>query len=113
MASTRRSFLGSMVNGLYGAALAALFSQDLYNNSKLFAGETPQRRGHNLLPKPPHFRPKAKAVIQLMMQGGPSQVDLFDPKPELDKNHGKSILGRIAKDLVLARCRGRIDAKPL
>ena len=39
----------------------------------------------------PHFPAKAKAVIWLFMEGAPSAVDLFDPKPELDKNDGKKI----------------------
>ncbi|MDC0262330.1 DUF1501 domain-containing protein, partial [Planctomycetaceae bacterium] len=102
MKHSRRSFLGNVTNGLQGIALASLFSNDLYQSSDLFGAEgheshTP--RAHNLLPKQPHFKPRAKAVIQLMMQGGPSQVDLFDYKPELEKNHGKSILKEIAKDL--------------
>jgi hypothetical protein len=42
-------------------------------------------------PKPTHFPAKAKAVIWLFREGAPSAVDLFDPKPELDKNHGKRI----------------------
>jgi hypothetical protein len=40
-------------------------------------------------PKRPHFAPKAKAVIQLMQNGGPSQMDLFDQKPELNKRSGQ------------------------
>lgn len=112
MTSTRRSFLGSVVNGLQGAALATLFSQDLYGQSELQAAESPSRRGHNLLPKQPHFKPRAKAVIQLMMQGGPSQVDLFDPKPELDRNHGKSILKKIAKDLSSPDAAGGLMRSP-
>ena len=40
---------------------------------------------------PPHFAPRAKSVIFLFMYGGPSHVDLFDPKPELEKWHGKAI----------------------
>src|SRR5437016_4694833 len=42
-----------------------------------------------LAPKAPHFAPKAKRVIFLFLNGGPSQVDTFDPKPMLDKYHGK------------------------
>src|SRR3982751_538248 len=42
-----------------------------------------------LAPKPPHFPAKAKRVINLFLNGGPSQVDTFDPKPMLDKYHGK------------------------
>ncbi len=44
-----------------------------------------------LVPKAPHFAPKAKRVIHLFMNGGPSQVDTFDPKPELTKQHGKPV----------------------
>ena len=45
----------------------------------------------SLGPKPPQFAPKAKRVIHLFMNGGPSQVDTFDPKPALDKYNGKPI----------------------
>src|SRR5262249_44039232 len=44
-----------------------------------------------LAPKPPHFPAKAKSVIFLFMYGGPSQVDLFDPKPTLIAKNGKTI----------------------
>jgi hypothetical protein len=47
--------------------------------------------GAPLAPKAPHFAPKAKRVIHLFMNGGPSQVDTFDPKPELTKQHGKPV----------------------
>ena len=44
-----------------------------------------------LAPRAPHFAPKAKSVIWLFMEGAPSGVDLFDPKPELTKRHGEKI----------------------
>src|SRR5262249_1921974 len=44
-----------------------------------------------LAPKQPHFRPRARQVVHLFMNGGPSQVDPFDPKPALDKYHGKPL----------------------
>jgi len=44
-----------------------------------------------LLPKTPHFPAKAKRVIHLFMNGGPSHVDTFDPKPELTKRHGQEL----------------------
>jgi hypothetical protein len=44
-----------------------------------------------LAPKPPHFAAKAKHVVHLFMNGGPSHVDTFDPKPALDKYHGKEL----------------------
>src|SRR5579859_6753006 len=44
-----------------------------------------------LSPKPPHFAPKAKRVIFLLMKGGPSGMDTFDPKPRLDQDDGKPV----------------------
>jgi hypothetical protein len=43
----------------------------------------------DLRPKSPHFAPQARAVIMLMQNGGPSQMELFEPKPDLEKYHGK------------------------
>lgn len=43
--------------------------------------------------KSPHFRPRAKRVIHIYLNGGPSQVDTFDPKPELNKYHGQPLPG--------------------
>ncbi len=55
-----------------------------------------------LAPKPAHFPGKAKAVILLFMEGAPSQVDLFDPKPGLQKWHGTALPESMTKDLKLA-----------
>ncbi len=44
-----------------------------------------------LSPLPPHFPAKARHIVHLFMNGGPSQVDTFDPKPMLDRYHGKPI----------------------
>jgi hypothetical protein len=52
-------------------------------------------------PKPPHFAPRAKAVISLFMSGGVSHVDTFDPKPALTKYAGQPLDGLIAGDLVV------------
>jgi Protein of unknown function (DUF1501) len=49
----------------------------------------------DLSPRTGHFAPRAKSVIQLMMNGGPSPMDLFDPKPELTKRHGQPIPGSV------------------
>ena len=78
--TNRRDFFSSVANGLHGAALASLLGGDLYANGQVF----------DLTPKKPHYVPKAKAVIQLFMNGGPSQVDLFDPKPMLTKLAGSA-----------------------
>ena len=52
----------------------------------------------DLNPKQPHYRPKAKAMISMFMQGGPSQVDLMDPKPLLNKMHLQKFPGEIKYD---------------
>ena len=61
----------------------------------LLAGEPPHSAatsGHNpMLPKAPHFEPKAKRVIFLFMHGGPSSVDTFDFKPRLVRDHGNPL----------------------
>src|SRR5262245_43711342 len=44
-----------------------------------------------LAPRQPHFAAKAQRVVHLFMNGGPSQVDTFDPKPLLDKHHGRPL----------------------
>ncbi|HEV3025651.1 MAG TPA: DUF1501 domain-containing protein, partial [Pirellulales bacterium] len=53
---------------------------------------------YDLTPKKPNFDPKAKAVIQLFMHGGPSHVDLYDPKPMLAKYDGKEPPKEVADD---------------
>jgi hypothetical protein len=70
---TRRETLRAMGSGFGMAAFAGLASGS----------------GEPLAPKAPHFAPKAKHVIYLFLNGGPSQVDTFDPKPMLAKHHGQ------------------------
>ncbi len=50
---------------------------------------------NDLRSRPTHFAPKAKAVIQLVQNGGPSQMDLFDPKPELTRRAGQPLPGGV------------------
>ena len=89
--TTRRDFFSSVANGLYGAALAYLLGNELFSANPALAA-TP-RRVYDLKPQRPHFEPKATSVIQLFMNGGPSQVDLFDPKPALTKYAGQPRAG--------------------
>ncbi|MEC9043430.1 MAG: DUF1501 domain-containing protein [Verrucomicrobiota bacterium] len=53
---------------------------------------------HDLLAKKPPIAPKAKAMISMYMLGGPSQIDLFDPKPDLIKLNGKEFTGKLKFD---------------
>ena len=77
---TRREMLCRCANGFGGLALASLLAQD-----QARAAEDP------LKVRQPHFPAKADSVIFLFMDGGPSQMDSFDPKPRLREWHGKPI----------------------
>src|SRR5262249_49978026 len=70
-----------------GAGLGALGLATVFADGGLLAG--PSGAVNPLAPKPPHFRPRAKRLIHLFMNGGPSQVDTFDPKPALATYNGK------------------------
>lgn len=86
--SSRRDFFSTMADGLHGAALASLLGADLFSAARAYGAEAPAPRVFGLQPKAPHFPAKAKSVIHLFMNGGPSQMDLFDPKPVLQKLGG-------------------------
>ena len=86
---TRREFLWQAGGGFVGTALTALLAQDGFFNGLARAADTTAASPSPLTPKPPHFPAKARNVIFLFMYGGPSHVDLFDPKPELVKRHGQ------------------------
>ncbi|MFP6614227.1 MAG: DUF1501 domain-containing protein [Pirellulales bacterium] len=72
-----------------GAGFGTLGLAGVMADSGLVATAATSQSGSPLDPKPPHFAPKAKHVIQLFMPGGPSQVDTFDHKPDLKKHAGQ------------------------
>ena len=82
---TRRQSLQTMGTGLGVLGLAGILSRE----GALADAPQPAEQLSPLAPKVAHFAPRAKRVIHLFMNGGPSQVDTFDPKPELDKYNGK------------------------
>jgi hypothetical protein len=77
---TRRQFFGRAAGGIGAVALASLL------RPTLFAAD-----GSAAVLGRPHFAPKAKRVIYLFMHGGPSQLDLFDHKPDLRRRHGQEL----------------------
>ncbi|MCA9018070.1 MAG: DUF1501 domain-containing protein, partial [Planctomycetaceae bacterium] len=89
---TRRQLL-SRSRGCLGAAALATLLGDVPRLSAA-SPANPDQRG---LPGLPHFAPKAKRVIYLFMAGGPSHIDLFDYKPELQKIHGKELPESVRK----------------
>jgi hypothetical protein len=82
-AASRREFLTRAGSGLAGIALTQMLQED-----GLLAATSPT---DPLAPKKPHHPPTAKSVIWLFMEGGPSHVDLFDPKPKLAELAGQPI----------------------
>jgi hypothetical protein len=70
-----------------GTGLGLLAFADLLNTDRVQAATA----GQPLTPRRPHFAAPAQRVVHLFMNGGPSQVDTFDPKPELDKRHGQKL----------------------
>jgi len=118
----RRDFFARASDGLYGAALAYLAQKELFGGAGLglpaasAAEATPSgpapRRGHDLAPKRPHFPARAQAIIQLFQNGGPSQVDLFDPKPILAQRHGEAYYDRIAQDVSSPESAGGLLRSP-
>ena len=86
-AVSRRSFLGAQSLGLGAMALACLTRAA--NPSKLVAGQRPKEFQRSTAS--PHFNPKVKRVIYLFQSGGPSQLDLFDYKPQLAERFGEDV----------------------
>ncbi len=91
----RRAFLSQSGVGL--GTIAA---------SSLLADSTRASEPRSIVPLAPHFAPKAKQVISLFMHGGPSQLDLFDEKPDLASRRGEELPEsvRLQRRLVVTRC---------
>lgn len=93
---TRRHFLTQQAFGLGSLAVAWL----LKNDRAMAVPPKPEleRSTFDLKPRPPRHPPQATAMISMFMQGGPSHIDLCDPKPELTKRHLQSYTGDIKYD---------------
>jgi len=102
---SRRDFLFRSGGGVSGLALAYLLNQDRLlaadgGSTGAACGATPI--GSNpYAPKPPHFKPRATAVISLFMSGGVSHVDTFDPKAALIKYAGEPLDGKVGGDVIV------------
>src|SRR5215207_10128058 len=102
LARTRRHFFRDCGVGVGAMALSSLLARDAHGAKE---------RNDPLAPKKPHFPAKAKAVVFLFMAGGPSQLDLFEPKPELNKLSGQKVPESFTKGKRFAFIKG--DAKLL
>ena len=100
---SRREFLFQSGGGVSGLALAYLMNRDGLLAADVAADACrAEPIGFNpYAPKPPHFKPRATAVISLFMSGGVSHVDTFDPKPALTQYAGQPLDGRVKGDVVV------------
>ena len=88
----RRDFLTKTSLGLGTMALSGLFGNSAFGNTTgINPTPTPFANGIGGLPGLPHFQPKAKRIVYLFMSGGPSQLDLYDYKPNLRAMHGQDL----------------------
>jgi hypothetical protein len=107
---SRRRFLAASTNGVGTTAFAWLLNQEGLLHANPFKPDL-ERKTHDLKPRSAHFEPRARAMISLFMQGGPSHIDLFDPKPELDRLNGKPFPGTIKYDNA-AQASSKVLASP-
>jgi hypothetical protein len=94
---SRRDFLTSSTSGIGLLALASMLRDD-----GLLAGEAHSDSADPLTPKVAHFAPKAKNCICIYLEGAPSQIDLFDPKPKLNELHGQKLPDSMTKKVRFA-----------
>ena len=87
---SRREMLAQCANGFGAVALTALLGERAFGGN-----HDSQTTTHSMKPRLTHHAPRATSVIFLYMDGGPSQVDTFDPKPRLDREHGERIKMKI------------------
>jgi hypothetical protein len=102
--TSRRELLRRAGGGFGALALAGLLADDARADRVGPDSRDP------LAPRPPHFPARAERVIFLFMHGGPSQVDTFDPKPRLARDHGKPL--PFAKPRVVSSQTGNLLSSP-
>src|SRR5262245_57850330 len=90
---SRRNFLATSASGVGLLAVASLLQED---------GLLAAQAANPLAPKKPHFAAKAKNCICIYLEGAPSQIDLFDPKPKLNQLHGQKLPDSMTKNVRFA-----------
>jgi len=98
--TTRRQFLGQSARGIGSMALASLL-----HDGNVFAAPNTEQPWRGVI-DPTHFAPKAKRVIYLYMSGGPSHLETFDHKPELQRLDGRPMPESFTKGEEIAQLQG-------
>ena len=109
----RRAFLAKASLGLGGLALGSLlFPENLFSTPRAKAMSAAADEGGGVLGAP-HFVPKVKRVVYLCQSGGPSQLELFDYKPMLEKMHGQNLPESVRRGQRLTGMSAQQSALPL
>ena len=95
---TRRHFFGECRLGVGKIALASLLCGGSRALGNAASASSPLAAANPMAPRFPHYAPKVKRVIYLFMAGAPSQLDLFDYKPALQKFDGQPVPAEVVKD---------------
>jgi hypothetical protein len=93
---TRRAFLGNTATGIGALGLASLLNESVWTSSAKAAALNAT-----------HFAPRAKRIIFLFMSGGPSQLDLYDPKPKLAELSGEAMPENLTNGERVAQLQGQ------
>jgi hypothetical protein len=109
----RRDFLGRFGLGLGGVALMGLLHRDARGATSSPPATGPISSNFKGILPAPHFAPRAKRIIYLFMAGGPSQHDLFDYKPLLNKNNGQDLPASVRMGQRLTGMSGNQATLPL
>jgi hypothetical protein len=95
--ATRREFFTTTANGIGALALGSMLTEE-----GVLSASTAGITGDPLQPRKPHFPAKAKNCIFIFMEGAPSQMDLFDPKPKLNELNGQPLPESMTKNVRFA-----------
>ena len=101
----RRAFLGHSAGGLLGSIAWTWLNAMMVGRGQVHASQSPRAAG-------PHHLPRADRIICLFQNGGPSQMDLFDPKPELAKHNGKPFPGKQKVETLNPSASGNLLGSP-
>jgi uncharacterized protein (DUF1501 family) len=110
---TRRQFFGKSATGIGTAALASVLSPDLFESGGYYNGRVLSAADTRGVLNGTHNKPKAKRVIYLFMSGAPSQLDMFDYKPQLKKHFKKDLPASVRMGQRLTTMTSRQKAFPV
>ena len=108
---SRRAWFQRTATGVQATALTWLLHQEGLGLAES-SSPTQNVPAYHLQPRPTHHTPRANAMIHLFMNGGPSQMDLFDPKPVLNRHHGEDYFENISGEVENPEAAGKLMRSP-